>query len=389
MSKQDIEKRLGFAAQGVKAEIAALPGVKAEMAAPANWEAKLDAKNLADGFNVEGLRELLGAAKEIARKYPQYKALGQKLVDGINMVVSAVKQMKTESMKAARPGVKAKMAADWKIGDAVHLGMGTVGGVGYNGIITKLDGDTVYIESTETDNKYGPRTFKGLVRYLSRNSRLGVKAKMALTIYTVGAKNACYEALANLKALAQLASETKSGWDFHVTAIIDHVKSAMSQLESSPAQAGTHLERAINTLGMLRKIDPVRLNDNQKGSLKQLIGYVAKSLRDARANIKVVTTASRPGAKKKMSKATDALAFIKSSIESGKTVYIQTPRGATKVTPKTYAKFESLGRPLFKIGTDGALLMSSGNSYNRLTMGEDEMLVRVSAMSRPGAKAKA
>jgi hypothetical protein len=87
----------------------ARPGVKAEMAAPANWEAKLDAKNLADGFNVEGLRELLGAAKEIARKYPQYKALGQKLVDGINMVVSAVKQMKTESMKAARPGVKAKM----------------------------------------------------------------------------------------------------------------------------------------------------------------------------------------------------------------------------------------------------------------------------------------
>jgi hypothetical protein len=98
---------------------------------------------------------------------------------------------------------------------------------------------------------------------------------------------------------------------------------------------------------------------------------------------------SRSGAKTDMSKATDALAFIKSSIESGKTVYIQTPRGATKVTPKTYAKFEALGRPLFKIGTDGALLMSSGSSYNRLTMGEDEMLVRVSAMSRPGVKAKA
>ena len=79
---------------------------------------------------------------------------------------------------ASRPGAKAAMAADWKIGDAVHLGMGTVGGVGYNGIITKLDGDTVYIESTETDNKYGPRTFKGLVRYLSRNARPGTKTRM-------------------------------------------------------------------------------------------------------------------------------------------------------------------------------------------------------------------
>lgn len=87
-------------------------GAKAEMAAPANWESKLDAKNLADSFDVEGLRELLGSAKEIARKYPQYKALGQKMADGINMVVSAVKQMKDESMKASRPGVKTEFAAD-------------------------------------------------------------------------------------------------------------------------------------------------------------------------------------------------------------------------------------------------------------------------------------
>ena len=86
------------------------PGVKAKMAAPANWESKLDAKNLADSFNVEGLRELLGSAKEIARKYPQYKALGQKMADGINMILSAVKQMKAESIKASRLGVKAKMA---------------------------------------------------------------------------------------------------------------------------------------------------------------------------------------------------------------------------------------------------------------------------------------
>jgi len=86
------------------------PGVKAEMAAPANWEAKLELKNLAGSFDIENLRELLGASKEFVSRYPQYKALGQKLVDGSNMVMSAIKQMKAESLKAARPGAKAKMA---------------------------------------------------------------------------------------------------------------------------------------------------------------------------------------------------------------------------------------------------------------------------------------
>jgi preprotein translocase subunit YajC len=96
--------------------------------------------------------------------------------------------------------------------------------------------------------------------------------------------------------------------------------------------------------------------------------------------------AARPGAKAVMSKATDALDYIKSSIASGKTVYVQAGSRTTKITPQTYAKWEAAGRPLFKISNDGALLMASGSSYVRLTMGE-EMLVRVTAMSRPGAKA--
>jgi hypothetical protein len=95
---------------------------------------------------------------------------------------------------------------------------------------------------------------------------------------------------------------------------------------------------------------------------------------------------SRPGAKEKMGKATDALEYIKSSIANGKTVYVQAGSRTTKITPKTYAKWEESGKPLFKIGGDGALLMASGSSYVRLTLA-DEMLARVSAMSRPGAKA--
>jgi hypothetical protein len=97
--------------------------------------------------------------------------------------------------------------------------------------------------------------------------------------------------------------------------------------------------------------------------------------------------AARPGAKAVMSKATDALDYIKSSIASGKTVYVQAGSRTTKITPQTYAKWEAAGRPLFKISNDGALLMASGSSYVRLTMGE-EMLVRVTAMSRPGAKSR-
>jgi hypothetical protein len=96
---------------------------------------------------------------------------------------------------------------------------------------------------------------------------------------------------------------------------------------------------------------------------------------------------SRPGAKAKMSKATDALDYIKSSIANGKTVYVQAGSRTTKITPQTYAKWEASGRPLFKMSSDGALLMASGSSYVRLTLA-DEMLARVSAMSRPGAKVR-
>ena len=96
----------------------------------------------------------------------------------------------------------------------------------------------------------------------------------------------------------------------------------------------------------------------------------------------------RPDAKAKMGKASDALNYIKNSIASGKTVYVTAGNRITKVTPKAYEKWEASGRPLFKLGGDGALLMASGSSYVRLTMGDDMMLASITAMSRPGAKAK-
>jgi hypothetical protein len=88
--------------------------------------------------------------------------------------------------------------------------------------------------------------------------------------------------------------------------------------------------------------------------------------------------AARPAAKAAMSKASDVLDFIKRSIASGQTVYVQTAMRTTKVTPSVYAKWEATGKPLFKLGKDGDLLMASGSSYVRLTSG-DQLLVRVAA----------
>jgi hypothetical protein len=223
MSKQDIEKRLGFAAQGVKAEMAigsykqgdrtvTVNGKKYEVLPyqmdffikelatldTPEWRADVVKEYLRRGYikstsarpgvkakfadaalnqirNNAAISDKIRTLVSKGLSVPQ--AIDSVLGEGTYKRIGSEVYDELRKDKSSRPGAKAKMAADWKIGDAVHLGMGTVGGVGYNGIITKLDGDTVYIESTETDNKYGPRTFKGLVRYLSRNSRPGSKAK--------------------------------------------------------------------------------------------------------------------------------------------------------------------------------------------------------------------
>ena len=263
MSKQDIEKRLGFAAQGVKETTRT--SAKAEMGflSRVGYAATALTADPADPKSPEYRKQVSEAKAAAKDAITNYKFMRDKVKERL----AALDAYVTNAIKVINSATSAK--------DIEH-----------------------YVEQLRIAVKS-----QSMILGASKSpfSRAGAKAKMALTISTVGAKNLCYEALANLGELAKLASDTKSGWGFHVTVMTDHVKSAMSKLESSPAQAGEYLERAIDTLGMLRKIDPVRLNDIQKGSLKQLIGYVAKSLRDARANIKVVTTASRPGVKAKMS----------------------------------------------------------------------------------------
>ncbi len=319
MSKQDIEKRLGFAAQGVKVEMAA-PKNAIQLPVNASEYAALVAN---DALN----RTILG--------------------DSLYQITNQDRAIRAAGKAAAKSALARHDAWDKAWRNAPN------------------DAARARVEAEAKKAESGMRKYL-IDLYILRASRPGVKAKMALTISTVGAKNLCYEALANLKALAQLASETNSGWDFHVTVMTDHVKNAMSQLESSPAQAGRYLERAIDTLGMLKKIEPKRLNDIQKGSFKQLIGYVAKSLRDAKANIKVVTTASRPGAKAKMS----ATFIVSEAIFNAKNAV----RRGDNENARRWIKAaqDAMDETVVSTGMRSKL----------------EQLVKRYKMSRPGAKAK-
>jgi hypothetical protein len=317
VSLHELAEMVGQDLEGDRSR-ASRPGAKVAFAAHPSWsegilgkdtDPKLAAYSWISKNNIEsGRKQMLLAdlAAGMYEKNPSMSIAQAVLAAAKDMVSKGVatrdiQQWAENGGKFARPGAKAEFAIDARD----ELMMRTWIKNNY----PKADNAAFAKMLAKMTKEYAkdPKgyTYGGGFRAVAKAagfSRDGAKAKMALTISTVGAKNACYEALSNLKALAQLASETNSGWDFHVTVMIDHVKSAMSQLESSPAQAGEYLSRAIDTLGMLRKIDPVRLNDIQKGSLKQLIGYVAKSLRDARANIKVVTTAARPGAKTRMTR---------------------------------------------------------------------------------------
>ena len=127
-----------------------------------------------------------------------------------------------------------------------------------------------------------------------------------------------------------------------------------------------------------RKVEQMEKETNE---MSETYKTIAQRLGSAARN-------DRPGAKARMGKASDALNYIKSSIASGKTVYVSAGHHITKVTPEAYAKWEASGRPLFKLGSKGSLLMASGSSYIALSMGDDIMLAGIKAFSRPGAKAK-
>lgn len=61
--------------------------------------------------------------------------------------------------------------------------------------------------------------------------------------------------------------------------------------------------------------------------------------------------------------AQEKLSKLLSVLSSGKTVYISTYLRCTKITAKHIAKFEEIGRPLFKV-SGNSLFMSVGKRYD-------------------------
>ena len=61
--------------------------------------------------------------------------------------------------------------------------------------------------------------------------------------------------------------------------------------------------------------------------------------------------------------AQEKLSKLLSVLADGKTVYISTALRCTKVTEKDVAKFEEIGRPLFKV-SGNSLFMSFGKRYD-------------------------
>lgn len=62
----------------------------------------------------------------------------------------------------------------------------------------------------------------------------------------------------------------------------------------------------------------------------------------------------------------EKLALIDSALDAGRTVYLCTYTRATKITPKTRAKFQAAGHPVLKVSHDphgSSLWLASGRSY--------------------------
>jgi len=74
----------------------------------------------------------------------------------------------------------------------------------------------------------------------------------------------------------------------------------------------------------------------------------------------------------------NCLKFIETQIASGKTVQVTTATRVTRISPSTAKKWAASGLTLFKLAQDGALLMTEGKRFVRLST-PSQMLVTVSS----------
>jgi hypothetical protein len=288
----------------------------------------------------------------------------------------------------ARPGAKAKMAyapsesdmKKWMKGWTLRLPMVPDAGIRH-------------FNSFEEAKRYGDAKCGGFSCEISYDGRR-VASKGALSPEGSWTKHSRPGAKAKMGLLTSISTLPNTG-SVNMTAKRFLERLYRVNLKDYEGFENFHRELSEVIAGVVRDTNRSMKDGDQYGdwSGKDLAAIIQRKIGRSPALTRTaeawlgVSMMSHPGAKAKMSKATDALDYIKSSIANGKTVYVQAGSRTTKITPQTYAKWEASGRPLFKMSSDGALLMASGSAYVRLTLA-DEMLARVSAMSRPGAKVR-
>jgi hypothetical protein len=176
MSKQDIEKRLGFAAQGVKVEMAS------------GWSGKSAKLNRYGNFAVVAAGED-GYAKGFANRTQAQAFSDKHNLGGVKFPSSGGRSFyvfmeapkDSESTTAARPGAKAKMAA--------------------SDIIVKKDAQYIYYYPEDDDRATFPDD-NGKGAYTVKSNRTGkpVSAKTYRSLQeAVSASNAMNEKLPPLK----------------------------------------------------------------------------------------------------------------------------------------------------------------------------------------------
>ncbi len=57
------------------------------------------------------------------------------------------------------------------------------------------------------------------------------------------------------------------------------------------------------------------------------------------------------------------LAWVQERLAEGMTVYLSTYTRSTKITQRTWERFEDAGAPVLKVGSGDALLMAQGKYY--------------------------
>jgi hypothetical protein len=80
-----------------------------------------------------------------------------------------------------------------------------------------------------------------------------------------------------------------------------------------------------------------------------------------------------------MTKAESALQFIETQIKEGRTICISTSLKCTKISPKTYANWQSKGLTLFKIDNEGNLRIARRKNFDIIVF-KELSLVRIQAM---------